>query len=162
MAITLTDAEIDILIHESKSLPENYLARLVTRPKRGHKERELDVVGEAGSTFQLILRESLINPLDFSVILGYILPKSTTLFRLRRYNGKSHEHTNSLESNTFYDFHVHRATERYQDAGFREDSFAEPTSRYQDYQGALSCLIVDCGFVIPDGDQTDLCEGGYQ
>ena len=46
------------------------------------------------------------NPLDFSVILAWLPPQSSTTFRLCRYNGKSHEHTNALEGNRFYDFHV--------------------------------------------------------
>jgi hypothetical protein len=29
---------------------------------------------------------------------------------LRRCNGKSHEHTNIIESDKFYDFHIHTAT----------------------------------------------------
>ena len=77
-------------------------------------------------------------------------------FRLCRYNGKSHEHSNSLESQKFYDFHVHRATARYQQAGSREDSFAEPTDRYNDLDGAVRCLIQDCGFQLPNNHQPDL------
>ena len=127
--------------------------------KRGHKERELDVVGATGSEFRLILRQSEFNPLDFSVILAYRPPTTTPLFRLRRYNGRSHEHTNSLEDQRFYDFHIHRATERYQDeSGFREDSFAEPSSRFADFAGAVRCMIEDCAFERPVSDQTTLFE----
>src|SRR5439155_12946442 len=110
-----------------KPLPADYIARTQTKPKRGHKERELDLTGESTGEFRLILRQSLLNSLDFSIILAYQIPRTNQLFRLRRYNGKSHEHTNTLESQTFYDFHIHTATLRYQDAGMREDSFAEPT-----------------------------------
>ena len=102
MAVTLTDAEIAALIAEAKPLPEDYQQRVQTRPKRGHRERELDLVGENGSKFRLILRQSSFNPLDFSVIIAWLPPQSTSLFRLCRYNGKSHEHTNALESEKFY------------------------------------------------------------
>jgi hypothetical protein len=90
------------------------------------------------------LRQSELNVMDFSVILGYRLPNVHTVFRLR-YNGK-HQHTNVLEKQTFYDFHIHTATLRYQAPGFKEDHFAEKTGRYASLDGAIQCLIADCGF----------------
>ena len=138
---------------------EDYRKRLVLREKRGHKERELDVNGLGGNQFRLILRQSIFNHLDFSIILAY-LPKNTNqVFRLRRYNGKSHEHTNQIEKNTFYDFHIHTATERYQDLGAREDAFAEPTKRFSDFHSALGCMLEDCGFDLPADPQKKLFEG---
>lgn len=158
MAANPTDTEIAALIAEAKPLPDDYRSRTQPRPKRGHRERELEVDGTNGNKFRVVLRQSDINPLDFSVILAWIPPQSTTAFRLCRYNGKSHEHTNTLESQRFYDFHIHRATERYQQSGLREDSFAEPTSRYQDLAGALRTLIQDCGFQLPANSQAELFE----
>jgi hypothetical protein len=140
MAVIFTDQEIAGLIQETKPLPSDYQSKIQTRPKRGHKERELDVTGLSGSEFRLVLRQSLFNPLDFSVILIYRPPNSNQLFRLRRYNGKSHEHTNSIEGDIFYDFHIHQATQRYQEIGAREDTFAEPTDQFADFQEALSRL----------------------
>jgi hypothetical protein len=156
MPALLTDNQIAVLITEAKTLPPDYRSRVLTKPKRGHRERELDVDGAQGSRFRIILRQSLFNSLDFSAILSWLPPQSTTPFRLCRFNGKSHEHTNSIEGKTFYDFHIHRATERYQEFGSREDTFAEPTSRYQDLAGALRCLFADCGFQLPPGDQSEL------
>ena len=73
--------------------------------------------------------------------------RTNRLFRLRRYNGKSHEHTNNIEKVTFYDFHIHTATERYQvSENKKEDKFAEVTDRYSDFSGAMDCLIEDAGF----------------
>jgi len=154
MAVVLTDAEIAGLIAERKVMPD--LSKLDLKSKRGHKERDAAITGIDGGEFEVILRQSNFNPLDFSVILGYQLPKSTQLFRLRRYNGKSHEHTNKIEGNTFYDFHIHDATERYQASGFDEDAFAQPTSRYQDFSGALQCLLADCAFEKPSSNQPTL------
>lgn len=153
MAIILTDADIARLLAESKALPPDYQSRLQPRSKHGHKERDLDIVGQSGSEFQIIVRQSIFNPLDFSIILGYSVPKSTVLFRLRRYNGRSHEHTNQLEGIRFYNFHIHTATERYQDAGYAEEHFAEVTDRYVDLNGAIRCLIDDCAFELPPGTQ---------
>ena len=156
MAVQLTDSEIADLLAERKPLPSGFRTKLVTRPKRGHTERELDVPGADGSDFRLILRQSLVNALDFSVILGYRVPSSNQLFRLRRYNGRSHEHTNVIEGDTFYEFHVHTATERYQDEGLREDAFAVPTDRYSDFEAAQQCMFDDCEFVLPVDPQDSL------
>lgn len=153
MSILLTDSEIATLINEPKQLESGYLSKLQLRPKQGHKEREMDIIGANGSEFRLILRQSLFNVLDFSAILAYSSKSSSQLFRLRRYNGKSHEHTNKLERQTIYDFHIHYATERYQHSGLREDAYAEVTNRYGDFQGALRCLIQDCGLVLPSNGQ---------
>ena len=109
MAVKLTDPEIQQLLLERKPLPADYRERIQIRPKRGHKERELEVNGSSGSEFRLILRQSDFNQIDFSVILAYRIPKTNQLFRLRRYNGR-HEHTNVLERESFYDFHIHMAT----------------------------------------------------
>ena len=156
MAVQLEELVISALLAETKPLPVDYRERIQTRPKRGHKERELDITGAQGSEFRLILRQSLFNALDFSVILAYRPPGTNQLFRLRRYNGKSHEHTNVLEGQTFYDFHVHVATERYQESGLREDAFAEPTDRFADFQGAIRCLLTECGFEVPPDPQGKL------
>lgn len=111
------------------------------------------MAGASGANFRLIIRLSDFNPLDFSIILALNPPESNQLFRLRRYNGKSHEHTNTIEGNTFYGFHIHEATERYQEIGAREDAYAEPTDRYADFYGALQCLLEDCGFELAPGSQ---------
>ncbi|MBM4275038.1 MAG: hypothetical protein FJ134_11345 [Deltaproteobacteria bacterium] len=142
--IRFSDKEIDKLIKEPKVLPVNFQEILRLRSKRGHSERDIDIKGDDGSDFRLILRQNKINPLDFSVILAYSPQETTQEFRLCRYNGKSHQHTNSIENVSFYDFHIHKATERYQDIGSNEESYAEPTSRFTDLNSALHCLLADC------------------
>ena len=151
-----SDDEIARMIREKKLLSANYRSRLQLRAKRGHKERELDVPGENGTQYRVILRQSDFNVLDFSIILAVDLPDLNQLFRLLRYNGKSHEHTNQFEGETFYDFHIHRATERYQESGACEDAFAEVTDRYADFHSALRCMLEDCGFEAPDNAQPSL------
>ena len=137
-------------------MPPDYLQRLRTKPKSGHEERELDLKGISGSDFRVILRKSMYNSFDFSVILAYCVPGTTQVFRLRRYNGKSHEHTNAIERETFYAFHIHTATERYQDLGMREDSFAEPTDRFSNFEEAVDCLFDDANLKAPEGQQGKL------
>jgi len=153
MPVLLSDDEIQHLINEPKPLPPNYHLRLRLKPKRGHKEAELDSEGANGTPFRLILRQSMGNLLDFSLILAYRVPQTNIVFRLCRYNGKSHEHTNKLEGNKFYDFHIHEATQRYQEAGLREDAYAEPTDRYADFDDALQCMLTNCGFELPPNPQ---------
>ena len=160
MPVKYSDQEIGRLIQERKKLPGNYRSLIGLRRKRGHKERELDLSGVEGNQFRLILRQSNFNPLDFSIILALNPSDTNLLFRLRRYNGKSHEHTNHIENNTFYDFHVHLATERYQDLGGREDAYAEPTDRFSDFQTAMRCIVADCGFEEPYCPQLSLFPEG--
>ncbi len=156
MPIKYSDSEIDRMIHEQKPLPDNYGSRVQLRKKRGHKESELDVSGESGTQYRLILRQSDFNMLDFSVILAVNPSDSNQLFRLRRYNGKHGEHTNKIEGDKFYDFHIHQATERYQESSWDEDAFAEVTDRFADIHEALQCMIKDCGFETPQDTQSSL------
>ncbi len=156
MPIVLSDSEIQNLINEPKPLPENYCKHIHLKPKRGHKEFELDIDGIDGTKFRVILRQSSVDAFDFSAILAYHVPKTNVLFRLRRYNGKSHEHTNKLEKEKFFGFHIHQATERYQSSGMREDEYAIPTDSYANLDDALRCLFKDCSFEMPPGEQMEL------
>jgi len=153
----LKEADIERLKKEQKPLPANWRSRLVQlKQKRGHKENQLLVSGANGSAFRIIVRQSDTNPLDFSAILACVLPDSNKSFILRRYNGKSHEHTNPLEAKTFYDYHIHEITERYQDSPHKDETFARPTDRYSNLAEAIDCLIIDCGFELPSEPQRRL------
>ena len=156
MAVTYLDREIESLVQEHKPVPADWLNQIRLRSKRGHDEQHLDLTGDAGTKFHLILKRNKINPLDFSIILAICAPSSNRIFRLRRYNGKSHEHTNHIEGVTFYGFHIHVATERYQQIGTREDAYAERTDRYGNFDGALRCLINDVNIGIPPERQGNL------
>ena len=85
MPTRYTDQEIERMIRERKPLPDNYHTRTQLRPKRGHKERELDVDGVEGNSYRLVLRQSDCNSMDFSIILAVAPSGSNQLFRLRRY-----------------------------------------------------------------------------
>ena len=156
MSRTYSDSGIEELIAERKPLPPKWRDQMRLRPKRGHEERELDLTSDVGNEFRVILRRSMVNILDFSIILAVRVPKSSQLFRLQRYNGKSHEHKNHIESNSFYGFHIHMATERYQEMGTREDAYAEITNKYGDYSSALRCFIEDMNLGAPTDDQLGL------
>jgi hypothetical protein len=156
MVVLLSDAEIQMLVTVEKSLPADYERLISTRPKKGHSERELNITGNDGSEFRLIFREARRDVFAFSVILAYRVPGTNQLFRLRRYNGKNHEHTNSVERQTFRDFHIHMATELYQRSGFKEDTYAEPSRRFSTFGEAVDCMIEDCGFRITQKGQKPL------
>lgn len=160
MAVRYTDGVIGGFLNERKILPADYRARVRMKDRRGHKEQDLDIKGANGNSFRLIFRQNDFNAMDFSVILALVPRGSNQLFRLRRYNGKSHEHTNSIEGETFYSFHIHMATERYQDFCPKEDSYAQPTDRYADFHGALACMLKDCAFDVPDDGQPSLFQEG--
>ena len=162
MAAVLSDSRIADLI-DVRKMPQSGRALPSPRRKRQHLEARSAFRDPDGNEFRLILRQNLINPLDFSVILAFRLPNSNRFFRLRRYNGKSHNHRNRIEGDAFYDFHIHTATERYQELGTREDFYAEPTDRYGDYGGAIRCAVADCRLEVsppPDTDQGELFSGG--
>lgn len=156
MAVIYTDEEIAELVAESKVLPSNWASKAKMLRKRGHSERRINCRGEGGNTFSVILRQSLQNSLDFSAILALMVPQSNRLFRLRRYNGKSHTHSNTIEGQKFYDYHVHFATERYQLIGAREDAYAEVNSAYVDLSGAISQMIDEAAFEVLPGSQLPL------
>jgi hypothetical protein len=77
LSILLTDADISALISEPKQLEPGYLSKLQLKAKQGHRERELDITGANGSEFRLILRQSLLNVLDFSAILAYTTERNS-------------------------------------------------------------------------------------
>lgn len=153
MSIKLNDNEILQLIKEKKMLPKEIGSLFQMKEKKGHREQELTIRRNDGGEFKVILRQNQKNALDFSLILGYMPQKSNLLFRLRRYNGKSHEHTNIIEKDTFYDFHIHTASQRYQATGPREDGYAEVSNAYSDIHSAMDYFIKDCNIIFPDDKQ---------
>src|SRR5205809_1525066 len=115
--LILRDEQIQELISEAKAIPDGLCPLGKTIERNQHRRKEFDITCASGHRFMIAIRQSMLNMLDFSVILGYRNPGFNTIFRLRRYNGKSHYHTNTIENQTFRDFHIHTATERYQIIG---------------------------------------------
>lgn len=151
MKIYLTDEEIEALRLEVKDFSgsvEDYLR--MPKTKKGHRESEHTIMRTDGSFFRLRLRQSLDNVLDFTSMICFGHTTSSDLFILCRYNGKSHEHRNKIERGpVFYDFHIHMATQRYQDGGFNEEFFAVVTDRYSNIQEAFYCMASDWNIQLP-------------
>lgn len=89
MAAQLTNADISRLLAVRKPLPADVRSRVQTRAKRGHKERELEVSGDDGSEFRLILRQSTLNALDSSIILAYRVPGTNQVFAFAATTGRA-------------------------------------------------------------------------
>ena len=145
MVRILNDQAISELIIEQKPLPADWRRRMVPRRKSHYQydERDISVQSNGNKEFRIIIRRSLINLLDFSIILMF--EDIDHSYRLLRCNGMHlSRHTNRWEKeqglpNAWFDpnFHIHRATERYQEAGFKIDGYAEVTTLYSDYNSAL-------------------------
>lgn len=155
MLVRYTDAEIQSLVNEPKWMTNNPFSSIRWLDRGGHQRADVDVEGDNGHQFTVKLRRNRINALDFSVILGMTIPNTNVFFRLRRYNGK-HWHWNKIERDRFRDFHIHTATQRYQERGFKEDGYAQPTSRYSSFGTALQCLISDGSFYGGNASQPSL------
>jgi len=156
----LNDKEIEDLINEEKNLVSNgYNDMTPAKPLRGHKQQEIICKRPDGSQFRIFVRQNSIDLLSFSVILAFSPSKSNFTFRLRRYNGR-HQHTNRIERNTFYDFHIHKATEKYQKEGLKEDGYAEVSNEYTEIRGAIDKFVKDCNIKFGNKDQLPLFEGG--
>jgi hypothetical protein len=104
----------------------------------------------------------MVNPLDFSIILIF-RDEDGTEFNLCRYNGKHpSQHTNKLEKSkglpdsSFRNaFHIHMATQRYQEEGLNIDSYAEVTNEYSSFDTALRTFVRTNGFSV-SGDEPSL------
>ncbi|MDJ0578551.1 hypothetical protein [Crocosphaera sp.] len=157
--VKYSDSEIDDLINEPKQLSLDWRLKIKFNPNQRGSSQEggFKIMGTNNNKFRVILRQSCHNHLDFAIIFGVYPPSSTKLFRLKRYDGKSQQHTNPIEQETFYDFHIHTATERYQIYGNgEEDKYAQPTDRFINFDEALQCMLTDCGFIEPDNPQLEI------
>jgi hypothetical protein len=154
--------EIHSLHTKKKPLPANWQTRLRPRPKSNTRflQRDLDVTGEGGRAFRLVIRQSALNVLDFSIILIFV-DSDGTQYNLTRFNGKHpSQHTNNWEhdrdpkgKHSFRNvFHIHHATERYQVAGYDIDGFAEETTRYSSFETALALFVRSNGFSVASDD----------
>lgn len=140
--MVLSDAEIDRLIKIEKTVT-NPKARVIE--KRGSEQVNYEAEANSGEKFRVFVRRNVRLPDGFSCGLLYITPSGETV-TLTRYNGSDHEHSNPLEGGGALPraCHIHRATEKYMQAGRKAEHFAETTQRYTDVSGALYELVLDC------------------
>ena len=152
----LKSYQIKELIEEPKRIKENIFDLKLLRERKNSKHRNVSVKGSLQHNFRIILRQSRIDPLDFTAGLIYIRRENNQDFILLRYNG-SHSHKNVIEKEVFEGFHIHTATERYQEYGSgRVEGYAQQTDRYSTLTEAIECLIKDSNITIIDSKEEPL------
>ncbi|MDP2168101.1 MAG: hypothetical protein Q8J64_07205 [Thermodesulfovibrionales bacterium] len=166
----LTDQEIAAYISEPKVVPNNWYSGLGLKDKSQyqHREKELEIEGREKNLFRVIIRQNKLNILDFSIILTLREKDSNVEYNLLRVNGKhpsrhtnKWEKENKLPGHTFWPhFHIHKATQRYQESGYNIDGYAEVTPHYSDFHSALNQFLLECNFKREDEGQFSLFKGG--
>lgn len=139
MKIVHTDDQIDKWMQERKVLPSEWYNSI-------WKHKKLDVWGDDDNTYRIIIRDEYRRKPSFSVVLLIYPFDANQGVRLRRYNSPHGKHINHLDGSVVYQYHIHKATEKYQRNGDSIDHYAEETSRFSDIHGALQCLIEDGSF----------------
>lgn len=134
-----TDSQINQWMQVRKVLPPNWYATI-------WRQKTLYVWGDDNNRYRIIINDDFSYSLSFSVILLVYHVDTNEKTRLRRYDFHDTEHTNRLEGNSVYGYHIHKATERYQRNGYRIDDYAESTNRFSNIPGAIKCLIQDANF----------------
>lgn len=140
--MVLIDAEIERLIALEKSVINPRAKKL---EKRGSEQINYEAEAATGEKFRVYVRQNMRIPEGFSCGLLYLAPSGEPV-TLTRYNGSDHEHANPLDGGGPMSAacHIHKATERYMQAGRKAEHFAEATARYSNLEGALRALILDC------------------
>lgn len=135
---TLTETDIADLIGE----PKHVVRRGQKRTEGKHVRQDYELVSDdERHRFVLFTRQSTVIPTGFSAGLRWC-SKTGEEIMLLRCNGSDHLHVNAVErSRLDMAFHVHRATERYIQAGKRTESWAEVTKAYRSLSGALHHLV---------------------
>lgn len=157
MADIVSDAKISEMIAERKTLPPDWMQQLNRfKDKDSRYEAQVDhIEGDAGTRFRIIVGISPVKMNVFSVVLIAVLPENPE-FRLLRYDGSNHNHSNKIEDNRIgRKPHIHRATERYQrdERRLPHDGYAKQTDRYQDLPGAWNCFFSDVDLQYPEEHQ---------
>ncbi|WP_177218888.1 hypothetical protein [Polaromonas sp. OV174] len=138
----LTDDEIEQLLTVPKTV-RNPRARM--KIQGGSEQTNYEVICENGMAFHLYVRQNTRVPNGFSCGLSYTGATGETV-TLTRYNGSDHVHSNPIEGGAPFQMtcHIHRATQRYMEAGRKADHYAETTDRYTTLAGALKAILADC------------------
>lgn len=144
MAAILTNNVRDKLLKEPKTpIHKISLIKLKKKSHVKYKEFEVDLVDSSERKYKMIIRKNTEDIFDFSVILRYYHAEAKTWRTLTRYNGFHGIHKNVLENESIEDFHIHKITEKYQNANRRDDGYAEITKSYNTFDKALQEFIKD-------------------
>lgn len=108
-----------------------------------------------GLEFLVWTRQLVDYPRSFCAGLT-VIREGEDNFQLRRYDGKYDSHVNHIEKEEFYDYHIHMATERYQQSPHNEDHYARPTAEYDSLGGAVRLMHEDCNIFEVQSGQLSL------
>lgn len=138
----MNDQEINRLINLEKTYSGGSIKWKIQR-----KSKRCDCIfysNDIGGYFVLYARQNEIDIDNYSCGLKLVISGKDDI-TLLRCNGSGHAHTNTLErENLDYECHIHIATERYANSGYKIDHFAFKTSDYNNLKGAITCLISMC------------------
>lgn len=139
----LSDALISKLLKTPKSVT-NPAAKGTVRKKSERFTYQVES-DDGSKSFELYTRQNTLDPEAYSCGLVFLAGNGERV-PLARYNGSNHTHRNPLEGDELIvnKCHIHKATERYMDAGDKADKYAETTDRYDSLAGALDCMLHDC------------------
>ena len=151
--LILSNDNLDDLRSATKRV-RNPNARWVAKPGN-HEQKNYTAESEDGKEFQIYMRRNLNDNKDFSCGIA-LKQKGRKSLSIVRYNGSSHRH-----GDIQFKCHIHFATAEALETGKKIDSYAVSTDKYWTVEGALACLIDDCGVqgLSAQFDEPDLLDG---
>ncbi len=136
----LTDAEINRIIKAPKYLSNKVDLKSLSKTEDGaHYIKSVKLECESFNCTMRI-RQSIIRPTNFSVILVYRDVNKNDHVILR-FNGNHGRHKNRIEKDEVDGPHIHIMTERYQLKTTHPDGYAQATSEYKDLDGAIESFM---------------------
>lgn len=136
----LSETHIQEIMSHPKTFPGAF-KDIKLKEENQHSRYNVDLITEGEYRMSISIRVSRKNPSNFSVILKYT-NRAGYEYILRRYNGDHGLHINP-DGERFTGCHIHKITESAQTDRMKEESYAYPTDKYQDWKGALSILMAD-------------------
>jgi hypothetical protein len=144
MVVILTNDERDKLIKEYKIPPQKLKTFTLTKKNQvKYRESDIDLIDNQNRKYKMIMRKNTEDINDFTVILRFFHQQEGAWRTLTRYNGYHGIHTNVLEDEEIDGFHIHKITEKYQEANQKDDGFAEITKSYNTFDDALKAFLKD-------------------
>lgn len=159
MPVMLKEAAITHRLADRKRIRREDVATLkacATPKSKDHNQVTIEVTGESGKLYEIRSRRKSDpnDPMAFSIILSCTEGNRTV--NLIRCNGHHEEHTNQIEKNNGHPdavipentCHIHRITERYQEAKRLPESFAVPTRAYSNFDEAVEHMCSNFGISV--------------
>ena len=145
----LNDIEIRDLINEHKTIDATTIRSAHKEQNFKNKQNQSFKIWEYefqtvnGNIFRIKIHRNKKFINSFSVIFQYV-DENKKIYNLKRYNGLHAPHINIIERNKVKGFHIHTATERYQEKNLNIEAYAEETDQYSDWKSAFVKLLYDC------------------